>query len=93
MVSVDRVRGGRSLTRCSLHQMPTLRWLYASTEDATIEQGKGILMARHAIDQSKAFDMLREHSQRSDRRLIEVAEAIVQSHVLLLPPLSAGESS
>jgi len=44
---------------------------------------KLILMARHAIDQNKAFDMLREHSQRSDRKLIEVAEAIVQSHVLL----------
>ena len=58
---------------------------------ATIEQAKGILMARHAIDQNKAFDMLREHSQRSNRKLIEVAEAIVQSHVLLLPPLTDGE--
>lgn len=59
---------------------------------ATIEQAKGILMARHAIDQNKAFDMLREHSQRSDRKLIEVAEAVVQSHVLLLPPLAQSES-
>ena len=54
----------------------------------TIEQAKGILMARHPIDQNKAFDMLREHSQRTDRKLIEVAEAVVQSHVLLLPPLA-----
>jgi len=50
---------------------------------ATIEQAKGILIARHAIDQNKAFDLLREHTQRSDRELIDVAEAIVQSHVLL----------
>jgi hypothetical protein len=34
--------------------------------------------------------MLRDHSQRSDRKLIEVAEAIVLSHVLLLPPLAPG---
>lgn len=59
---------------------------------ATIEQAKGILMARHAIDGNRAFDMLREHSQRSDRKLVEVAEAVVQSHVLLLPPLAPGES-
>jgi response regulator NasT len=58
---------------------------------ATIEQAKGILMARHALDQKKAFDMLREHSQRSDRKLIEVAEAVVQSHALLLPPLTQSE--
>lgn len=58
---------------------------------ATIEQAKGILMARHGLDQNKAFDMLREHSQRSDRKLIEVAEAIVQSHVLLLPPPAQAE--
>lgn len=54
---------------------------------ATIEQAKGILMARHAVDADEAFDMLREHSQHSDRRLIEVAEAVVHSHTLL-PPLA-----
>lgn len=52
---------------------------------ATIEQAKGILMARHAVDADKAFDLLRAQSQRSDRKLIEIAEAVVQSHVLLLP--------
>jgi AmiR/NasT family two-component response regulator len=57
----------------------------------TIEQAKGVLMARHAIDPDKAFDMLRQHSQRSDRKLVEVAEAVVQSHMLLLPPLGADD--
>ena len=55
---------------------------------AVIEQAKGILMARHAIDQERAFEMLRSHSQRNGRKLIDVAEAIVESHLLLLPPLS-----
>jgi AmiR/NasT family two-component response regulator len=50
---------------------------------AVIEQAKGILMARHAVNADKAFDMLREHSQHSGRKLVEVAEAIIESHVLL----------
>jgi AmiR/NasT family two-component response regulator len=53
---------------------------------ALIEQAKGILMARHGIDADKAFDMMRDHSQHNGRKLIDVAEAIVESHLLLLPP-------
>ena len=52
---------------------------------ATIEQAKGILMARHAIDHDQAFEMLRSHSQRNGRKLIDVADAVVESHLLLLP--------
>jgi AmiR/NasT family two-component response regulator len=55
---------------------------------AVIEQAKGILMARHAVDQSRAFDMLRAHSQHNGRKLVDVAEAVVASHLLLLPPLT-----
>jgi response regulator NasT len=55
---------------------------------AVIEQAKGILMARHAIDQARAFEMLRTHSQHNGRKLVDVAEAIVESHLLLLPPLA-----
>ena len=54
---------------------------------AVIEQAKGILMARHAIDQERAFRMLRAHSQRNGHKVVDVAEAIVESHLLLLPPL------
>jgi AmiR/NasT family two-component response regulator len=52
---------------------------------AVIEQAKGILMARHAIDQGRAFEMLRSHSQHNGRKVADVAEAIVESHLLLLP--------
>jgi AmiR/NasT family two-component response regulator len=52
---------------------------------ALIEQAKGILMARHATDQQHAFELLRTHSQRNGRKLIDVAEAVVESHLLLLP--------
>jgi AmiR/NasT family two-component response regulator len=54
---------------------------------AVIEQAKGILMARHAIDADRAFGMLRDHSQHNGHKLADVAAAIVDSHLLLLPPL------
>ena len=47
---------------------------------ALIEQAKGILMARHAIDADKAFVMLRDHSQHSGDKLADVAAAIVENH-------------
>jgi AmiR/NasT family two-component response regulator len=52
---------------------------------ALIEQAKGILMERHAIDQTAAFELLRSHSQRTGRKLIDVAGAVVESHLLLAP--------
>jgi AmiR/NasT family two-component response regulator len=58
---------------------------------ALIEQAKGILMARHAIDADRAFQMLREHSQHNGRKVVDVAEAIVDSHLLLLPPAASSE--
>jgi response regulator NasT len=52
---------------------------------AMIEQAKGILMARHAVDEKRAFDMLKGHSQQNGRKLVDIAEAVVESHLLLLP--------
>jgi AmiR/NasT family two-component response regulator len=60
---------------------------------AVIEQAKGILMARHAIDQQGAFEMLRTHSQRNGRKLVDIADAVVESHLLLLPPVAGTLSS
>ncbi|HEX4746529.1 MAG TPA: ANTAR domain-containing protein [Gaiellaceae bacterium] len=56
---------------------------------AVIEQAKGILMATHMVDAEEAFEMLRSHSQRTGRKLIDVASAVVESHLLLLPPASS----
>ena len=55
---------------------------------AVIEQAKGILMARHAVEADKAFELLRNHSQHNGRKLVDVAHAVVESHLLLLPPLT-----
>jgi AmiR/NasT family two-component response regulator len=53
---------------------------------ATIERAKGILMATHSIDQQQAFEMLRRHSQQTGRRLLDLAQAIAESHRLLATP-------
>jgi hypothetical protein len=39
----------------------------------------------HQVDEDQAFELLRDHSQRSGRKLIDVAEAVVGSHTLLAP--------
>jgi len=60
---------------------------------AVIEQAKGILMARHSIDADKAFGMLRRHSQHSGNKLVDVANAIVDSHLLLVQPTPPPEAT
>jgi AmiR/NasT family two-component response regulator len=53
---------------------------------AVIEQAKGILMERHKIDKDRAYEMVRSHSQLTGRKVIDLAEAIVESYLLLPPP-------
>jgi response regulator NasT len=58
---------------------------------AQIERAKGILMERHSIDEDRAFEMLRERSRIDNRKLIDLAAAVVDGHRLLpkqpQPPL------
>ena len=56
---------------------------------ATIEQAKGILMARHGIDADHAFEMLRDHSQRNGRKLVDVAQSVVDSNLLFTGPATS----
>jgi AmiR/NasT family two-component response regulator len=61
---------------------------------ALTERAKGIMMERYSIDEREAFEMLRAHSRRTGRKLIDVAEALTTSHLLLTtPPSLNGESS
>jgi len=50
---------------------------------AITERAKGILMERHSVDEASAFDMLREHSRSTNRKLVDVAAAVVDGHRLL----------
>ena len=51
----------------------------AMNSRAVIEQAKGVLMAQRHIDADQAFDVLREASQRYNRKLRDIATGIVES--------------
>ena len=50
---------------------------------AIIERAKGILMERHSVDETTAFALLRDQSRVANRKLIDVATAVVDGHQLL----------
>jgi AmiR/NasT family two-component response regulator len=50
---------------------------------ALIERAKGILMERHGVGEDAAFGMLRERSRADNRKLIDLAAAVVDGHRLL----------
>jgi response regulator NasT len=58
---------------------------------AVTERAKGILMERHAIDDQRAFQLLRDHARRTNRKMVDVAASVVESHRLL--PAGSGSSS
>ena len=63
---------------------------YRSLEGAfgrrsAIEQAKGILMERHKIRADDAFSLLRDEARSSNRRVVDVAQAVVGGHSLLPP--------
>jgi AmiR/NasT family two-component response regulator len=66
------------------HQYRMLQEAFARR--ALVEQAKGILMARNAIDADAAFDLLRTHARGNSKRVTDIAAAIVESHLLLLGP-------
>jgi AmiR/NasT family two-component response regulator len=57
---------------------------------AKIEQAKGLLMAEHRIESKPAFELLRRHSQRTHRKLADVAAGLIYSHSLLLDQEVSG---
>jgi response regulator NasT len=50
---------------------------------AVTERAKGILMERHSVDEATAFEMLRSRARTANRKLVEVAGAVVEGHLLL----------
>jgi AmiR/NasT family two-component response regulator len=52
---------------------------------AIIERAKGILMERHKIREAAAFSLIRDEARRSNRRVVDVAEALLDGHALLPP--------
>jgi AmiR/NasT family two-component response regulator len=40
-------------------------------------------MERHSVDEAAAFEMLRSHARATNRKLIDIAAAVVDGHPLL----------
>ena len=52
---------------------------------AVTERAKGILMERHGLDEEQAFELLRGHARRNNKKMVDVAAAIIDG-ALHLPP-------
>ena len=50
---------------------------------AVIERAKGILMERHSVDERDAFEMLRTHARSRSARVVDIARAVADGHLLL----------
>ncbi|MGH3050384.1 MAG: ANTAR domain-containing response regulator [Gaiellaceae bacterium] len=71
-------------TRLAVRQLDELRALRARGEArATTERAKGLLMARHGMNERDAFELLRSHARRTNQKLADVAAAVLSSHLLL----------
>ena len=54
---------------------------------ALIERAKGILMERHNTDEQAAFELLRTHARSQNRKLTDIANAVVDGRALLPGPV------
>jgi response regulator NasT len=52
---------------------------------AVIERAKGILMERHQLDESEAFELLRQHARRHNQKIVDVSTAVIDGAVHLPP--------
>jgi hypothetical protein len=50
-------------------------------------------MERYGIDEREAFELLRSHSRRTNRKLIDLAEAVTTSHLLLARQPAPGSKN
>jgi AmiR/NasT family two-component response regulator len=48
-----------------------------------IERAKGILMERHSVSEREAFELMRDHARASSRRVLDVAQSVLEGHALL----------
>jgi response regulator NasT len=76
-VAIKRHRDERQLT-AKVEQLES-----ALQRRVVIERAKGILMERHAVDDRRAFELLRDHARSGGRRVVDVAQSVLDGHALL----------
>ena len=53
------------------------------TQRKIIERAKGILMDTHHLQEGEAFRRLQMMSQRENRPMVEIAQAVITAHALV----------
>jgi AmiR/NasT family two-component response regulator len=86
--SADELQGALDITLSRFREYHCLQGAFGRR--AIIERAKGILMERHHVDEKQAFALLRAHSSGSGRKVIAVAETVVDGHALL--PAKDGDA-
>jgi AmiR/NasT family two-component response regulator len=76
-VAVRRYREAQQLTD-KVEQLES-----ALERRAVIERAKGVLMERHSVPEREAFERLRDHARASGRRVVDVAQSVLDGHALL----------
>lgn len=76
-VAVRRYRESKRLSE-KVDQLET-----ALVRRTLIERAKGVLMERHDVAEREAFELLREHARSSSRRVVDVAQAVLDGRSLL----------
>jgi len=54
-------------------------------ERKVVERAKGLLMAARTLSEDAAYKVLREAAMNQSRRIVDVAERIIEAHELLGP--------
>ncbi len=74
----------RAAVHAACEHFAELRRLEEALERrAVIERAKGVLMATRGIGGEDAYILLRDHSRRTNQKLVRIADGILRSHVLL----------
>jgi AmiR/NasT family two-component response regulator len=79
--TADDLQSALDITLCRFAEFQSLQGAFGRR--AITERAKGILMERHQIDEQKAFALLRDQARHSGRKLVDIAQAIVDGHALL----------
>lgn len=68
----------------ALRQLKELNRLRTTTARLVqVERAKGILMERHKISEHDAHEQMRRHARKLNLKLADVAEAVIESYLLL----------
>ena len=78
---LDELEGALDITLQRFAEFQNLEGAFGRR--AITERAKGILMERHRIDEQRAFELLRAQARNTGRKLVDVAEAVVEGYLLL----------